>query len=73
MFGKRTNVFNKHDWCKKNCSPELFEETIQELLQEGETKKEFVTKLMKQYNFNHCDNFNQRFDNYHKIIISEIN
>lgn len=72
MFGKRKLIFNKHDWCKKNCDHDLFHKVVDDLLSNGDHKKKIVNNLMKQYGLNYCNSFNKRFDTYKDIVFQEL-
>jgi hypothetical protein len=73
IFGKRSNVFNKHDWFIKpeNCNKELFNEVLDDLLSDSFRKLKCVEKLFKLYQFMNFDEFKERFTGYREIIMNE--
>ena len=74
IFGKRSNVFNKHDWFIKpeNCNKELFNEVLDDLLSDSFRKLKCVEKLFKLYQFMNFNEFKERFTGYREIIMNEL-
>ena len=73
IFGKRMNIFNKHDWVSpKNISNEIFNEVLDDILSEKDMKIKMITKKMHEYGFsNQIDEFVNRFNDYKTIVMSE--
>jgi hypothetical protein len=76
IFGKRKNVFEKGDWCKKSkwCL-ENMERIIEEFIYGNKKKErlELILKKMKEFGFydeklKECE---ERFNNYKEIIKTE--
>ena len=72
MFGKRKLIFNKHDWCKQHCDHDLFQKVLDDLLSNGDHKKNIVNDLMKHYELDYSDSFIKRFDTYKNIVFQEL-
>ena len=74
IFGKRENVFNKHDWFIKpeNCDKQLFNDVLDDLLSDSFRKLKGVEKLFKYYQFMNFDEFKERFNQFREIIMSEL-
>ena len=70
IFGKRHTIFNKHDWCKKNCSEELFQEVLQELMHQKHRKIVQISKEMIRLNL-YSREFFHRFNHYQSIVDNE--
>jgi len=75
IFGKRLNVFNNNDWCKKSdwCKKN-YSKVIDDLFGENkEEKKEKIIKHLIDYGFNEkVEEFISRWDNYKNIIGDEL-
>ena len=74
IFGKRQNVFNKNDWFTKpeNCSKELFNEVLDDLLNNSVIKLSSIEKNFKYYQSMNFQEFKERFDGYREIIMNEL-
>jgi hypothetical protein len=74
IYGKRTNVFNKNDWHKSNCSQYEFKVVLDDLLSNENEKLEIVKKQMMYYEFSNeiYDIFENRFKNYREIVMNEL-
>jgi hypothetical protein len=73
IYGKRDRIFNHNEWCcKKNISDSILNEVIDDILSEKDMKIKMIEKKMNIYGFSDkIDEFNDRFDNYKSIIMSE--
>tara|TARA_B100000963_G_scaffold239936_1_gene209881 strand:- start:104 stop:517 length:414 start_codon:yes stop_codon:yes gene_type:complete len=73
VFGKRDRIFNHNEWCcKNNISDSILNEVIDDILSEKDMKIKMIEKMMNEYGFSDkIDEFNDRFDNYKSIIMSE--
>jgi hypothetical protein len=75
IFGKRLNVFNNNDWCKKSdwCKKN-YSRVIDDLFGENkEEKKEKIIKYLIEYGFDDkVEEFISRWDNYKKIVGNEL-
>jgi hypothetical protein len=73
IFGKRTNIFNKTEWIKKSIlCKNICNEIINEFLENIEDKKIKILEKLNMYNFsNKIVEFNERYDNYRNIVMSE--
>ena len=71
LFGKRKNIFNKNDWCKDNCSQELFGEVLEDIMKNKYMKIVQITKEMIKLDMYNSEFF-ERFMKYEKIVVSEI-
>jgi hypothetical protein len=73
IYGKRDRIFNHNEWCqKKNVSDDILNEVIDDILSEKDMKIKMIEKKMNEYGFSDkIDEFNDRFDNYKSIILSE--
>ena len=71
LFGKRKNIFNKNDWCKDNCSQELFDEVLEDIMKKKYMKIVQITKEMIKLDMYHSEFF-QRFMKYEEIVKEEI-
>jgi len=67
LFGKRKNIFNKNDWCKDNCSQELFDEVLEDIMKNKYMKIVQITKEMIKLDMYHSEFF-QRFMKYEEIV-----
>ena len=73
IYGKRTSIFNKHDWCKENIDLNIFKKVINDLLSNKDYKKKYINNLLIELELSkHCNEFNDRFDNYENIVLNEI-
>lgn len=75
IFGKRKNIFDKNDWCKKNtwCC-EHIERIINEfILKEG--RLEIIKNKLKEYDYEDVKlkEFEERYNNFIDIVKSEFN
>lgn len=73
IFGKRMNIFNKHEWISpKNISKETLDEVLEDILSEKDMKIKMITKRMHEYGFSDkIDEFKSRFNNYKTIVMNE--
>jgi len=72
IYGKRKEIFNKHDWCKSNCSLKMFEEVLEDLLDKKYKKIVQIVKEMIKLDMYHSEFF-QRFMKYDKIVMNDLN
>jgi len=72
IYGKRKEIFNKHDWCKSNCSVKMFEEVLKDLLDKKYKKIVQIVKEMVKLDMYHSEFF-QRFMKYDKIVMNDLN
>tara|TARA_B000000557_G_C20810973_1_gene460092 strand:- start:183 stop:1877 length:1695 start_codon:yes stop_codon:yes gene_type:complete len=72
IYGKRKEIFNKHDWCKSNCSVKMFEEVLEDLLDKKNKKIVQIVKEMIKLDMYHREFF-ERFMNYDKIVMNDLN
>jgi hypothetical protein len=49
----------------------LLKEIIEEVLQNGDGKKQRICELMKEYGLDHSKEFCDRFDTYEEVVMSE--
>ena len=73
IFGKRINIFNKHDWISpKNISKAILDEVLDDISSEKDMKTKLITKKMIQYGFSDkIDEFKTRFNDYENILMGE--
>lgn len=73
IFGKRSNIFNKHDWVSsKNISKEILDEVLNDILSEKDMKIKIIEKKMNEYGFSDkIEEFKTRFNDYKTIVNSE--
>ena len=72
IYGKRKEIFNKHDWCKSNCSLKMFEEVLEDLLDKKNKKIVQIVKEMIKLDMYNSEFF-QRFMKYDKIVMNDLN
>ena len=71
IYGKRANIFNKNDWCKKNSDKKMIDEILEEF--DLTSKIELVKSRMPKYGFeDKIDEMVERFGNYKKIVYGEL-
>lgn len=72
IYGKRINILNKNDYCKKHVPQEIVDNALKEL--DYINKKNLVSERMKMYKFyDKINEMNSRFDNYKNIVYQEFN
>ena len=75
IYGKRENIFNKNDWCKKNIDKNIDKKMIDEIIDEFNlsNKMELVKSRMTKYGFeDKIDEMAERFTNYKNIVYGEL-
>ena len=75
IFGKRKNVFSKHDWFKRSENISKTKEIAIEIITQWNlcSKIEMISKKMERFGFtDKIDEMTQRFKNYKKIIEEEL-
>jgi len=70
LFGKRKKVWNKNDWCLKNCKWREVESVVEELLSLVDIER--VKEEMKLFGFDTCE-FDDRVRRYKEIVKEEFN
>lgn len=76
IFGKRKQIFNKSDWCKKekNKYQDIILDILNEMVENIDEKTSYIKKHMKIFGFLHYYNeFYTRFTNLHDIVLKELN
>ena len=70
IFGKRKYILNMNgDWCRDKGDKKLIDEVIDEFLENKEEYKKRVNKIMIQYGMgHHCQEFNERYNQYKEIV-----
>tara|TARA_B100000700_G_C14907438_1_gene790479 strand:- start:602 stop:1195 length:594 start_codon:yes stop_codon:yes gene_type:complete len=73
IFGKRLNIFNKNEWVSpKNISDEILNKVLDDILSEKDMKIKYVSEKLVKYGFSDkVDEFQDRFNNYKSIVMSE--
>ena len=73
IFGKRKNIFQKGDWCKKSkwCIENIGRIIAEFICVENKKRLEIILKKMKEFGFNDekIKECGERFNNYNKITI----
>jgi hypothetical protein len=74
IYGKRTNIFNKHDYTKKTSSKELVDKVLDDLLSNESDKLAVVQKNFELYGFSSTiyDEFETRLKGYRDIVAEEL-
>ena len=74
IYGKRTNIFNKHDYTKKTSSKELVDKVLDDLLSNESDKLAVVQKNFELYGFTSSmyDEFETRLKGYRGIVAEEL-
>ena len=71
LFGKRKQIFNKNDWCRKNASMDMVNSLLEDMFTNRDDKKNKIIKVLKMYGFP-LEEFSSRFDNYEAIVRNEL-
>jgi len=74
IYGKRTNIFNKHDYTKQTSSKELVDTVLDDLLSNESDKLAVVQKNFELYGFSSTiyDEFETRLKGYRDIVSDEL-
>ena len=72
IFGKRKNIFNKYDICKK-FPKELFNKVMNDLLDNKDEKLRKINRYLSKHGFDHIITpFKERFNTYESIVYKEV-
>jgi hypothetical protein len=71
IFGKRSTIFNKNDWCsKKNYNNREINSVCEKLLSKLDKTK--IIEMMREFGFiDKIAEFETRYDNYKEIVMAE--
>lgn len=75
IFGKRSAIFNKNDWCvkEKDKNMDLINEVLEEMLDNFDYKKDKIIKMLDIFGFSDkIDEFNDRYKRYKEIVLQEL-
>ena len=71
IYGKRTNIFNKTDWCLKNKNKTMIDEILEEF--DLVNKIPLVKEKMELFDFkDKISEMEERFTNYKDIVYQEL-
>ena len=71
IYGKRKNIFNKQEWCKKNKDKEIIDQILKEF--DLDNKISMIEKRMIYYGFEDMvEEMKSRLSDYKRIIYEEL-